>query len=207
MFSGLCGSCPMRGSACRPAGPKSQIGRRVRTAHGLVSWGLRRLGRLQKPCQLGCCFVLRNRLQFLESTGEGVRQAPHRSRLELLMHRLKIQIVHSPCQVLGKPRLLLDERLVDQQLRRSADNCINRHCSTCCFKGPKFRCIRSTQWPGCPPARSAWNASRARECILRCWPSTLCRSPSSTALPSVWIGCSGTSSVCEGRWKRGGSVN
>jgi len=24
---------------------------------------------------------------------------------------------------------------------------------------------------------------------------------SSTALPSVWIGCSGTSSVCEGRWE------
>ena len=35
------------------------------------------------------------------------------------MHWLKVEIVDPPGQVLGKPRLLFDECLVDQQLRRS----------------------------------------------------------------------------------------
>ena len=35
------------------------------------------------------------------------------------MHGLEVQIMHSPREVLGKPRLLLDERLVDQQFCRS----------------------------------------------------------------------------------------
>jgi hypothetical protein len=43
--------------------------------------------RLQKPRQLRCSLVLRNWLQLLESAGEGVRQAPHGPRLELLVHR------------------------------------------------------------------------------------------------------------------------
>jgi hypothetical protein len=34
-------------------------------------------------------------------------------------HRLKVQIVYPPSQMLRKPRLLLDERLVDQQLGSS----------------------------------------------------------------------------------------
>ena len=59
--------------------------------------------------------VLRNWLQFLERAGLGVRQAPHGPRLELLLYRLKVQVMHSPRQVFGKPSLLLDERLVDQQ--------------------------------------------------------------------------------------------
>src|SRR5208337_4739938 len=63
--------------------------------------------------------VLRNRLQLLEGAGEGVRQTPHGPRLELLMHGLKVEIVDPPGQVLWKSRLLLDERLVNQQLGRS----------------------------------------------------------------------------------------
>src|ERR1039457_919774 len=47
---------------------------------------------------------------------ERVREAPHGSRLELLMHGLKVQLVHTPRQVLRKPQFVLDERLVDQQL-------------------------------------------------------------------------------------------
>src|SRR5271157_5177525 len=35
------------------------------------------------------------------------------------MHGLKVQIVYPPSQMLRKPRLVLDERLVDQQLCRS----------------------------------------------------------------------------------------
>jgi hypothetical protein len=34
------------------------------------------------------------------------------------MHRHKVEIMHSPREVLGKPRLLLDEGLIDQQLGR-----------------------------------------------------------------------------------------
>ena len=74
---------------------------------------------MQKARQLRSRFVLRYWFQFLERAGEGVRQAPHRSRLELLMHGLKVQLVHTPRQVLGKTQFVLDERLVDQQLCRS----------------------------------------------------------------------------------------
>ena len=81
--------------------------------------GLRRMYGLQKGRQLRRRFVLWNWLQFLKRTGEGIREAPHSSRLELLMHGLKVQIMHSPRQVFGKPRILLDECLVDQQLCRS----------------------------------------------------------------------------------------
>ena len=58
-------------------------------------WGLGRPDRLQKASQLRRRLILRNRLQFLECAGECVRQAPHGSRLEFLMHRLKVQLVHS----------------------------------------------------------------------------------------------------------------
>src|ERR1035441_1574093 len=82
-------------------------------------WELRRADGLQKSRQLRGRLVLRNWFQFFERTGEGVGQAPHGSRLELLMHRLEVQIMHSPREVFGKPSLLLDECLVDQQLCRS----------------------------------------------------------------------------------------
>ncbi len=80
---------------------------------------LRRTDRLQKARQLRRRLVLGYWLQLLECAGEGIRQAPHGSRPELLMHGLKVEIMHLPREVLGKPRLLLDERLVDQQLCRS----------------------------------------------------------------------------------------
>jgi hypothetical protein len=35
------------------------------------------------------------------------------------MHGLKVQIVHAPRQVLGKPESVLDECMVDQQLGSS----------------------------------------------------------------------------------------
>jgi hypothetical protein len=46
--------------------------------------------RLEKPGQLAGGFVLRDRIEFLEGRGEGVRQAPHRSGLEFLNRRVRI---------------------------------------------------------------------------------------------------------------------
>src|ERR1035438_9169299 len=85
----------------------------------MVRWPLLRPDGLQKPRQLRHGLVLWNWLQFLERAGECVREAPQGSRLERLMHWLKVQLVHTPRQVLRKPQFVLDERLVDQQLCRS----------------------------------------------------------------------------------------
>ena len=79
--------------------------RDFRTVRPTFSMGLLRPDRLQKARQLRRRLVLRNWLQFLERAGEGVRQAPHGSRLELLMHGLKVQLVHPPRQVLRKPQI------------------------------------------------------------------------------------------------------
>src|SRR5271157_3254709 len=94
-------------------------GRDFGTVDGCSRCALRRPDRLQETRQLCCRLVLGYWLKFLERTGESVRQAPHGSRLEFLMHGLKVEIMHSPREVLGKPSLLLDERLVDQQFCRS----------------------------------------------------------------------------------------
>jgi len=48
-------------------------------------------------------FVLWNWIQLLKRTGECVREAPHGSRLELLMCGLKVQLVHAPRQCFGNP--------------------------------------------------------------------------------------------------------
>ena len=76
-------------------------------------------GPIAETRQLSRGLVLRDGLQILERAGEGIGQAPHGPWLELLMHGLKVQVMHSPCQVLGKARFLLDEGLVDEQLGRS----------------------------------------------------------------------------------------
>jgi hypothetical protein len=71
-------------------------------AAGLSSYGLLKPYRLQEARQFRSRPILRNWVQLLERTGERVGQAPHRSRLELLMNRSEIQVVHSPCQMLGE---------------------------------------------------------------------------------------------------------
>src|SRR5271157_4640259 len=96
----------------------AEAGAQLRDRTPTFSVGLLRPNGLQKSRQLRRRFVLGNRLQFLERAGECVRQTPHGPRLEFLMHGLEVQIMHSPREVLGKPRLLLDERLVDQKLGR-----------------------------------------------------------------------------------------
>src|SRR5260370_6864905 len=44
--------------------------------------------------KLGCRLELRNRIKLFESTGERVRQAPHRSRSEVRILRLKLATVN-----------------------------------------------------------------------------------------------------------------
>jgi len=75
--------------------------------------------RLQKAGQSRRGLVLRNWIQFLKRAGECVREAPHGSRLELLVHRLEIQVMDPSRQVLREALLTLDECLVDQQFGRS----------------------------------------------------------------------------------------
>ena len=77
--------------------------------------------RLQKTRQLRCRLGLR--LQFFERAGQGAGQALHGSCLELLMHRLKAQVVHSSRQMLGKASFFLDECPVDEQLGGSRGQC------------------------------------------------------------------------------------
>jgi len=60
------------------------------------------------------------------------------------MHGLKVQVVHSPRQVLRKPRFVLDERLVDQQLGRSHGQLQRSPLLNLLLQRPKFLCIRST---------------------------------------------------------------
>ena len=63
--------------------------------------------------------VLRNWDQFLKGAGECVPEAPHGSRLELIVDRLEIQVMHPSSQVLREALLTLDECLVDQEFGRS----------------------------------------------------------------------------------------
>jgi hypothetical protein len=70
---------------------------------------------LKKFSELRCCPELRDGIQFLERRYEGIRQA-HRPRLELLILRLEIQIMHRAGKVLGSFQFAFDERLVDNDL-------------------------------------------------------------------------------------------
>src|SRR5260370_24432370 len=66
--------------------------------------------------QLGCRLELRNRIKLFESTGERVRQAPHRSRSELLILRLKVQTVHLAHKALPSVELALPKCRLEDQL-------------------------------------------------------------------------------------------
>jgi hypothetical protein len=77
----------------------------------------RQPGGFQEARELRRRLVLRDRAQLLEGARESVRQAPHRSRLELIVLRAEVEVVDPSGQVLRDPRLVLDERLLDDQLR------------------------------------------------------------------------------------------
>jgi hypothetical protein len=79
-------------------------------AKGALSWQL-----VQKFAQLGRRFELWHRIESLERAGEGVRQAPHRSRRELRVFRLEIEAVNLGQQASWRFQLAVDERRVQDQ--------------------------------------------------------------------------------------------
>jgi hypothetical protein len=107
---------------------------------------LERLGRasLQELAQFRCCLKLRDGIQFLKRRRERIREAPDRPRLEFLVLRFEIQIMHSASQVLRGFELALHERLVITTLAVTSVSSLLCHASTCFCIGSKFRCIRST---------------------------------------------------------------
>lgn len=74
-------------------------------------------GQLEERCELRGCLELRDRVEFLERTREGVGQAPQCSRSEFLDLRIEILIMNSPGQVFWGVQLALHKSLVDDQFR------------------------------------------------------------------------------------------
>ena len=72
----------------------------------------------QKASQLCRCFELRHRIKLLEGAGKSVRQAPHGPGRELRILRLEVQAVDLAQQAPGRFQLAVDERRVQDQLRR-----------------------------------------------------------------------------------------
>ena len=72
----------------------------------------------EKAAQLGRSFELRHRIELFESACEGIRKAPHRPGRELRVFRLEIQPVDFGQQTSGRFQLAVDERRVEDQLRR-----------------------------------------------------------------------------------------
>src|SRR4051794_2350970 len=71
---------------------------------------------LKEPGQLAGGLVLRNHVQLFEGRSEGVAETPHRSRLEILMVRIEVQVMDFPVEMSGNFELRLDERAVDYHL-------------------------------------------------------------------------------------------
>ncbi len=75
------------------------------------------LKRLEEPgfqefAQLGRRLELWNGIEFLECRGERIGETPDRSRLEFLVLRLEVQVMHGAGKVLGSFESALDECLV-----------------------------------------------------------------------------------------------
>ncbi|SRR6266566_4012329 len=73
-------------------------------------------GQLEKRFEFRGCLELRDWVEVLECTREGVGQAPQCSRSELLDPRVEILVVNAPGQVFWGVELAFHERLVDDQL-------------------------------------------------------------------------------------------
>ncbi len=74
-------------------------------------------GQLEKRREFRGCLELRDRVEVLECTREGVGQAPQRSRSELLDARVEIRVVNAPDQVFRGIKLSFNECPVDDQFR------------------------------------------------------------------------------------------
>ena len=86
---------------------------------------------------------LRDRIQFPERGGKGIRQTPHRTRLEVFVLRREVQFVDTPCQMFRSSSSSMNARYMIN-LAVALFSCCARHVSTCRRIGSKFLCIRST---------------------------------------------------------------
>jgi len=68
--------------------------------------------------QLGCSLELWDGLQFLERGSQRVGETPDRSRPEVLVFRLEVEVMHGPGQVFRSLQSALDKRFVDHHLGR-----------------------------------------------------------------------------------------
>jgi hypothetical protein len=66
-----------------------------------------------RHAQLGCRLELRDRIQFREYRSERVGETPYRSRPELLILRLELEVMPGSGMVLGRFHFAFDESLVD----------------------------------------------------------------------------------------------
>ena len=78
-----------------------------------LCWQLRKKG-----AQLCGRFELRHRVEFLEGAGKCVREAPHRPGCEFRVLRFEVQPVDFREQAPGRFQLAVNERGVEDQLRR-----------------------------------------------------------------------------------------
>ena len=72
----------------------------------------------EKATQLGRSLELRDRVELLEGTRESVREAPHRPGREFRVLRFEIQPVDFRQQSSRRFQLAVNERGVEDQLRR-----------------------------------------------------------------------------------------
>ena len=72
----------------------------------------------EKAAQLGRCFELRHRVELLERAGKRVRETPHGPGSEFRVLRFEIQPVDFGQQSSGRFQLAVNERGVEDQLRR-----------------------------------------------------------------------------------------
>src|ERR1700756_2057630 len=97
----------------RPVAPQTTAASLVKPSETLLE------PNIEKTAELGCRPELRNRVQVFERGCERVRQAPDCTRFELVVLRLKIQIVHTTREVPGNLQFAFDERLIDDHLCRN----------------------------------------------------------------------------------------
>src|SRR5260370_23776245 len=74
-------------------------------------------GQSEERCELRCCLELWDRIELLERARERIREAPHRSRGELLKPWVEVLFVNAPGQVFRCVELALHKGLVDDELR------------------------------------------------------------------------------------------
>ena len=108
--------------ACAPVLGEKSGGKRVWGSHfPPANMGLamrsRRMNAFEKCSLLGHRPELRNRFQLLEGRRECVRQAPHRSRCELLVLGIEVATMHCSSQVSRYLQIPLDESAIDDEFR------------------------------------------------------------------------------------------